>query len=136
MGRVEAERWVAGLPFQLNGFFSVVGRRKWLKKAGRTARLNDDPSQWTSEEPDVYFDVRVKLSALREPPPADFVRRVLDGFGVPLAGSLLDADGRGFKFAGSSGPFVTTQLERIIKELLLPLHERYPLRSVSLEVDE
>jgi hypothetical protein len=132
----EAERWLAGLPFQVNGFFSVVRRRKWLKKAGRAADISDVPTFWNRTEPDVYFDVRVKLHAMSEPPPKDFMSRLLDGFGVPLASSLLDTDGRGFKFAGGSGAYVTTQLVRIIKELLLPLHERYPLSSVSLEGHE
>jgi hypothetical protein len=135
-GRVEAERWLADLPFQLNGFFVVVGRRVWLKKAGHGGLSNSDPVLMTSSEPDVYFDVRVTLGPMSAAPPEDFMRRLLDGFGVPLQGSSFHADRNSFSFAGTSGADVTTQLKRIIEELLLPLHERYPLRSVNLQIVE
>lgn len=128
----EDEQWLAGLPFAVKGYFTVIGRSRWVKETGR---FSVDESVMKNK-PDVFFDVQVRLSYRGAAPPARVMRELLDGSGPPLAGRPYDARKRTFSFSGASRAAGVARCARhLIRELLPALHDQFSLASVELAVE-
>jgi len=131
----ETKQWIAGLPFAVEGYLDVVGREKWLAKLGSGTPSLDPIANQTGSS-DEYFDVVIALHAIGERPPADFMGKLLDGLGSPFTHKTYRAGDSKFSFnGGPNGAVVARDLHRMIVRMLVPLHERYPMRSVRIYVD-
>ena len=131
----ETKQWIAGLPFAVEGYLDVVGREKWLAKLGSGTPSLDPIANQTGSS-DEYFAVVIALHPVGERPPADFMGKLLDGLGSPFSHKTYRAGESKFSFSGGpNGAVVARYLHRMITRMLVPLHERYPMRSVWIDVD-
>jgi hypothetical protein len=75
----------------------------------------------------------IQLRFLNQTPEQGFMKQLLDGLGHPFSGDRYSSD-CSLRF-NTRHRVVCEDMHRLVQELLLPLHQRYPLQAANFFVE-
>jgi len=125
--------WLRKLPFHVEGYLEILNRSDWMKSAGSPGL-----TVTSSPTPDTYYLVNVHVSHKGSAPPHAALKDLVAKFGDPLSVKEVSFSDDGtwdLGYSGSEGAMKTARAtQRVVGELLLPLHQRFPLARVTFRI--
>jgi hypothetical protein len=133
------EAWLKSLPFHVGGYMKIIGRKQWMKSAGSPSQVSG--AVFTSGSHNKYFIVLVHVSHTGERPAKAFLHDAVARFGAPLTVANLDlpddkrhAREYSLSYTGERASQAVADTRRLVRELLVPTHAKYPIGSVELSI--
>jgi hypothetical protein len=134
------EAWLRSLPFHVGGYMKIIGRRRWMKSAGSPSTVHG--AVITSGSHNQYFVVLVRVSHTGERPTEQALHDLVARFGKPLTVKNVSypddkrhAREYELRYEGQSTPQAVAGTRRLVRELFVPLHDKYPIGAVELSID-